>query len=822
MKKAKIPVFNQKFDIRTFFTIVRKSFWIVVLISIISLISGFLYYRYTIPTYETSTILQIKNENKTNKILDIDDGLSQSDLTGLIELIQSKTFLKQCFDELPLEISYFRKGTFISTEIYRQSPFTVSFKMNNSSIYNKKIEILFINGKYQLRYKIGNNEYEYVLAPEEWHPIYGGEIFIHYNSPKAIRVDQQSDGTAKYLFTINSPASVYQSISKNLIVRIHNESARTIIIMFKGHNALKIYEITNTIAERFIEYDLEKKSQSATNIISYIDQQLEVVFLELDKNERDLHDFRKENRILPTDGGMGYSKFPLFTSKISDLDDKIINIEFEIITLQQVQSEIEQNPNLNIYELMALLYSSESQKFINNMLSSLQGLMNQRELLLFDITTNNFKIQTLDEQIENKKNMIIDFIDSAIERLEQQKVDYKSKIAQFESELFVDSTYKEIELAKLNRLYSINESFYYQLVRTKAEYMISQAGFVSNNIILEKATLPKSQKSPVLVSIMLMFIIVSIFLSGIIIILRYLLYNKISSVEDINTYSDIPVIGGVPTSTIKSEVSQLIVHNRPKSMLAESFRNIRSNMEFVTSENKSKIISISSTISGEGKTFIALNLGAILAMAGNKVIMLDFDLRKPRFHKSFDVDNLKGISTILINRHTIDECTGKLDVEDLFYITSGPIPPNPGEIIMTQAYDDLLEELRKRYDFIIIDTPPIGIVTDAMTSFQKADYPIYVTRSGVSPKAFIEHINDFAETSKIKNLSIILNGIEGGSSNYGYGYKYGYGYRYGYSKYGYGYGYGYTEHMSSNNYYSNEPKAKRNLIQILKKLFKNK
>jgi capsular exopolysaccharide synthesis family protein len=497
-----------------------------------------------------------------------------------------------------------------------------------------------------------------------------------------------------------------------------------------------------------------------------------------------------------------------------------MNSELEILTLEQVEKEIQDNPNLNIYELMALLYGSESQQFINNMLSSLQKLMDQKEVLLFDVTANNFKIQMLDEQIENKKEMIIGFIESAKERLEQRITDYRAMISQFETQLFVDSTYKEIEFAKLNRIYAINESFYYQLIRTKAEYMISQAGFVSNNIILEKSGVPKTQKKPILAQLMIMFVIIAMFLSIAIVMLRYLLYNKISSVDDISTYSDIAVLGGVPKSNIKSEVSQLIVHNRPKSMLAEAFRNIRSNLEFVNSEEKSKVITISSTISGEGKTFIAINLGAIIAMAGHKVILLDFDLRKPRFHKSFEVENLKGISTILIGRHNIEECLQNTDVENLQFITSGPIPPNPGEIIVSDKYKKFIDELRQTYEFIIIDTPPIGIVTDAMISYQMADYPLYVTRAGVSPKAFIEHINDFAETSKLNNLSIVLNGVEGGVNSYGYGYKYGYGYRYGYSKYGYGYGYGYTEYMKNNNYYSSEPKEKQSFSQQLLSLFK--
>ncbi|NLA25433.1 MAG: polysaccharide biosynthesis tyrosine autokinase, partial [Bacteroidales bacterium] len=348
------------------------------------------------------------------------------------------------------------------------------------------------------------------------------------------------------------------------------------------------------------------------------------------------------------------------------------------------------------------------------------------------------------------------------------------------------------------------------------------AGLVSNNIILEKANIPRNQKSPILSLVLMISIISGIVVVIAFIAIRYLLFNKIISIDDIQDYSNIPIIGAIPISRIKADVSKLLLHRHPKSMLAESFRNIRGNMEFIKTEGSSKIITISSTISGEGKTFVALNLGAIIAMSGQKVIVCDLDLRKPRLHKSFETDNIKGISTILIGRDAIEDCIHKTEIDNLEFITSGPIPPNPSEILMQESYTKLFEDLKKKYDYIIVDTPPIGIVTDAMASYKIADYPIYITRSGVSPKAFVAHINDFVENSKIKNFSIILNGIEGGDTRFGYGYKHGYAYKQGYKRYGYGYGYGYVDHMKGNHYYSKDDEPKISFMQKLKEFFKFK
>ncbi|HOE03811.1 MAG TPA: polysaccharide biosynthesis tyrosine autokinase [Bacteroidales bacterium] len=820
MNKNKIPTFNASFDFRVVLKILQKTLWIAILIMIFALIGGFLYHRYTVPVFEARSIMQVKEENKTREYLGIEAGFSESDLNSVIELIKSNTFIKECLVDLPLDVSYYKRGTFISTELYRQSPFIVYVNVNNPAILDNKIDISFIKDKYRISYEIGNEDYEYILSPEDWHSIFGGEIFVHYESPKTIRVEQENDSKQKYYFVVNNPATLQLKILRNLEVRVQNESARTIRITFRDNNPRKAAEIANTIAEKFIVYDLNRKKESANNVVKYIDQQLESIYSELDQTEKDLFTFRKTNRIPPGEQSYGSTMGSVYSNKITDIENNIIDLELEIVTLEKIKKDIATNPKLNVYELMALISGANTEQFVMNLLSSLQSLYDQKQVLLFDVTNNNFKIKTLDEQIEVKKASIVDFINSAISRLQVQLNQYKNTIAEMESEMFRDTSFKEIEYTKLNRLYGINESFYYQMIRTKAEYLISQAGLVSNNIILEKATIPKQQKSPILSLIIIISIAIGLFLILVIIVIRYLLYNKIISVNDIQTYSEIPVIGGIPTHRIKSSISQLVIHNHPKSMLAEAFRNIRANLEFINPAEGSKIVTVSSTISGEGKTFVAINLGAIIAMAGYKVILCDFDLRKPRFHKSFETDNLKGISTILIGRHSYSECIHNTEIENLHFITSGPIPPNPGEIIMQDSYTELMKYLKNNYDYIIIDTPPIGIVTDAMNSYQISDFPIYITRSGVSPKAFIEHINDFVDSSKIKNLSIILNGIEGGDSRYGYGYKYGYGYRYGYNRYGYGYGYGYTEYMKTNNYYSKDDEPKPSLLRILLELLR--
>ncbi|MBL0095675.1 MAG: CpsD/CapB family tyrosine-protein kinase [Bacteroidetes bacterium] len=240
--------------------------------------------------------------------------------------------------------------------------------------------------------------------------------------------------------------------------------------------------------------------------------------------------------------------------------------------------------------------------------------------------------------------------------------------------------------------------------------------------------------------------------------------------------------------------------------MSEAFRSVRTNLQFISSAEGAKIIAVTSTISGEGKTFNAINLAGVIAFSGLRVVILDLDMRKPKIHLGFNVENNHGISTLLIGRDTPEKCILKSSLANLDFITAGPIPPNPAELIINPKMDALLEHLKALYDVIIIDLPPVGIVSDGVPMMQKADYPLYILRANYSKKMFIAQINKLITENKVNNLSIILNGVEMSRLKYGYGYGYSYGYGYGY---GYSYGYGYYED-------DNEPK---NLFEKVRHFF---
>lgn len=261
----------------------------------------------------------------------------------------------------------------------------------------------------------------------------------------------------------------------------------------------------------------------------------------------------------------------------------------------------------------------------------------------------------------------------------------------------------------------------------------------------------------------------------IIVFIKTLLDNSIHTTDDIEKLTRIPIIGVIGKNT---EVGNLAVFDKPKSAIAESFRGIRSSLQFIYKKQKiegPKIVMLTSSISGEGKTFCAMNLATVFAMSGKRTVIVGLDLRKPKLFDDFKVDNITGAVNYLIGQKRLEEIVQKTHIDNLDIITSGPIPPNPAELIISETMNELINELKQIYDYIILDTPPVGLVSDALELTQFCDATLYITRQGVTKKGMLSVVNEKHKRSELHNISIILNDFQN-KSKYGYNYNYGYGY----------------------------------------------
>jgi tyrosine-protein kinase Etk/Wzc len=813
MALKKIPVINDEIDLKLFSHIAKKNIIFVIIFLAIAAVGAFLYLRYTYPLYETQAVIQLDVKSEADKYLTEVTGKGKPTEEGMakrVELLRSPVFLQRSFAKLPLDVSYYTKGTILNSEMYRNAPFEVTATVKNQAIYGTPVYIRFNNqNEYTIRYSIDNNEQKNTFPAGKIISFSEADMLVKVTNWARIQSDQETINSNIYFFILNNPDNILPSYMGNLRINILSEEAKTLQIIYSDRNPVKASDIVNTIVEEFRVYDLEKKAEGANNILNYIDEQLLLIYNELYESEMRLDSFRKVNNI-----DTNYINDPIdLKIQVQEFEKQLIVFEKEDFTLANLEDELQKNKDINVYKLAAIVAGSEFQGVTSNMLNGIQDLMLKKEQYLYDVTPVNAQIEAINYQINIRKKLLLESIKSIRTNYAQRKVEISRKLEGVNGRIYGNGLgYNPIEFNKLQRLYSVNENYYNELVQKRAEYSITKAGLVSENVVLERSRIPQTPISPQKRIVYIACLLVGLFLGMALIIIRYLLYDIIINLGDIKKYTDITGIGLVPKYKKAIPVSQIIVDREPRSLIAEALRSIRTNLQFINNDPGSKIIAITSTISGEGKTFFALNLAGVIAFSYKKVIIIDLDLRKPKIHIGFGTHNKRGMSTILAGKDNIEDCIQKSTLPNLDFITAGVVPPNPSELIIGPRMEETLRILKSMYDYVIIDNPPIGVVTDGMKCLQMADYPIYVFKSGYSKRFFIESLERLVRESHINQISYILNGVELG--NIGYGKN-----RYSRSnqRYGYGYGYGY-------GYYDEERELgeKKSFIRRLIGLFRFK
>ena len=324
----------------------------------------------------------------------------------------------------------------------------------------------------------------------------------------------------------------------------------------------------------------------------------------------------------------------------------------------------------------------------------------------------------------------------------------------------------------IQRNVEVNQNIYTFLLQKKAETSIAKATAVSDNRILDKASLGDKPVSPNKLLLLAILFVFTFLIPGGYILGKSLFKSTVQNRDDVVKLTSVPVLGVVGHS---DEKTNLVVNNRPKSPIAEAFRTIRTNMQYYGLGEVSKVITITSSVGGEGKSFVTLNLATIIAMQGKKVLMIGLDLRKPKLFDDLEIKNTLGASNYLSGISSFEEVVKATKVSGLDFIAAGPIPPNPAELLSKKHLKELIERGKELYDYVIIDTPPLGVVSDALLIMPYSDVNLYIVRQGYSKLEFLKSLDELYEEGKFKNLSIILNDSDF-SRTYGYGYGHNYGY----------------------------------------------
>ncbi len=748
----------ESLDIDKLKNIVRRGIPVMVIFLVVSLSISSIAIRYTKQLFQSSSVLQldIKSDAKVFGFKSFDDDINN--LAREIEIIKSKLFLTKVAETLNYQVSYYKYGDILYEERYGSSPFKVNVVAASSAFFDRSIDLEILNkSSFMLQYDLGGG-----ITSQSY-------TFNDTITTKDFKMVVQlaSDYTpvieGKYFFTINSKGSILNYINDNLIVEPLDFKANTITISFKDYNRQKAQDIVYAIDTLYIYYTQLEKNKANNQKINFLNEQLSQTELKLTELENYFENFTIDNKT--TDLGANLSNT---IGMLAQLDSQRYLIQQKIKAYNDAYDQIIKDDLLDFNPASTLFPSDINQEF-----DRLLTLFEDKEILLSSYNENTFVYQKKNQEITFLKDRLIKFIESTRAQLYENLDNIKSKKTRLEAE-FIALPSKRTEFSKTERYYGLYEEFYLSLMKNKAEFELAQAGTVTEFKILSPASsssLPISPNKPIYYGIGL---VAAIFLSLIFIGASYILHNKITSLQELERLSSAFVLGTIPFFPIdKKNDTRLVVNNQLKSEISEAFRSIRTNLEFLNGHGKKPILAITSTISGEGKTFIAANLGGIISLLNNRVIMVDLDMRKPRFHEVFQsTDPTKGLSTILINKHEVDECIHKTDLEFLDYIPAGPIPPNPSELILGGQFEKLMAYLEKKYDVIIIDTPPVGLVTDGIHALKIATIPIYVVRADFSKKFFIKNINRLVKVHKLNNLALILNSLKrsANSANYGKGY----------------------------------------------------
>ncbi len=728
--------------------------WVAIIFFIINF-SAYLFVRYTKNLYESTSELKldVKQEATEFGIKSAMEDQNLNLISGEIEIIQSRLFLSRVLDSSNLDVSYYSIGRVLNDELYQSLPFQVYYSSGPWSLYNIPLYVEQ-DGADGFILRVGDSKE--TAKGKFGKPIKLRDVNILLTkNEKFVKGDEVG-----YFFIINSRDLLLDYLRTNLTPEPLNFNANTIRISFKDYNAFKAQHILHKIDTLYLQYSNEQKNLANKQKIDWVSNELVTIEGKMEGYENYFENFTLQNKTNNLDADL---------SKTVQLINKVDSQRFTLSKRVTDLEELIANVNSTDF-FMPLSYRQSLPTSISKNLDALEQVYMELDKLKLSHSEITFAYRQKQKEVdvlrEKSRTQLVELKNSAQKNLEEANNQKKRLEAEFAS--IPD---KSTQFSKNMRFYKLYEQFYLSMMQSKSEFEIAQAGSIQDFKILSPASFPGapiSPNKPMIAGIGFMFsIMLNVFFIGIL----YLANNRISSINEIERVAGVPVLGVVPSSSYATDIG-LHVIDYPKSMVSESIKTLRTNLDFFNVNSTKKIVAVSSTVSGEGKSFIAMNLGAVMAVSNKKVILLDLDMRKPKVHLPTEVgDKSKGMSTVLIRKNSWTECLTKTGVPNFDYIPAGPHPPNPSELLLNTEFNELLEELKKHYDYIIMDTPPVGLVTDGIMAMKKADISLYIFRADYSRKSFVYNLQRIININKFSNITSVLNALPStGEQRYGYGY----------------------------------------------------
>ena len=769
------------------------------------LIAAWIYLYMSTPVYNISATVLIKDDKKGGSAgmlsglesLGLDGMISPSqNIDNEIEVLRSKTIVKEVVENLGLYISYTDEDEFPSKNMYKTSPVQVSLTPQEADLLEEPMIVemtLQPQGSIDVNVEIGDDEYQkhFEKLPAVF-PTHKGTLAF-FQTPDSIlpskKASEEIVGVERTVrnitATINKPLAVAKGYCGNMTIEPTSKTTSVAVISLKNSNVQRGKDFINKLLEMYNINTNNDKNEVAQKTAEFINERISIISKELGSTEKDLESFKRGAGITDLT-----SDAQIALTGSAEYEKKRVENQTQINLLQDLQKYM-QNEGYEVLPSNIGLQDVNLSAAINRY----NDVLVERKRLLRTSTENNPTIINLDTSIHAMKENVQVSLDRVLRGLFITKADLDREANRY-SRRISEAPGQEREFVSIARQQEIKAGLYLMLLQKREENAITLAATANNAKIIDEAIADDAPVAPRSKITYLIALILGVGIPVGVIYLLELTKFKIEGRADVEKLTSAPIVGDIPLTDEKQ--GAIAVFENQNNLMSETFRNVRTNLQFMLGNGK-KVILVTSTVSGEGKSFISGNLAISLSLLGKKVVIVGLDIRKPGLNKVFNISKREqGITQYLANpeKNLMDLVQLSNVSKNLYILPGGSVPPNPTELLARDGLDKAIEMLKKNFDYVILDTAPVGMVTDTLLIGRVADLSVYVCRADYTHKNEYTLINELAENNKLPNLCTVINGLDLKRRKYGYYYGYGkYGKYYGYGKrYGYGYGYGEQSH----------------------------
>jgi len=765
------------------------------------LIAAWVYLHVSTPVYNISATVLIKDDKKGGSAgmlsglesLGLDGMISSSqNIDNEIEVLRSKTIVKEVVEDLGLYISYTDEDEFPSRNMYKTSPVQVSLTPQEADLLEEPMIVkmaLQPQGSMDVTVKIDDDEYQkhFEKLPAVF-PTDKGTLAFFLTPDSVLSSKRTSEETTasekttrNITATINKPLAVAKWCCKNMTIEPTSKTTSVAVISLKNSNVQRGKDFINKLLEMYNINTNNDKNEVAQKTAEFINERIGIISKELGSTEKDLESFKRGAGITDLT-----SDAQIALTGSAEYEKKRVENQTQINLLQDLQKYM-QNEGYEVLPSNIGLQDLNLAAAINRY----NDVLVERKRLLRTSTENNPTIINLDTSISAMKENVQVSLDRVLRGLFITKADLDREASRY-SRRISEAPGQEREFVSIARQQEIKAGLYLMLLQKREENAITLAATANNAKIIDEAIADDAPVSPRSKITYLIALILGVGIPVGVIYLLELTKFKIEGRADVEKLTSAPIVGDIPLTDEKQ--GAIAVFENQNNLMSETFRNVRTNLQFMLGNGK-KVILVTSTVSGEGKSFISGNLAISLSLLGKKVVIVGLDIRKPGLNKVFNISKREqGITQYLANpEKNLMDLVQLSDVsKNLYILPGGTVPPNPTELLARDGLDKAIETLKKNFEYVILDTAPVGMVTDTLLIGRVADLSVYVCRADYTRKNEYTLINELIDGNKLPNLCTVINGLDLKKRKYGYYYGYGkYGKYYGYGKrYGYGYGYG--------------------------------